>query len=112
MRCRLRIRGNENALNDLTLTVHPSLSFLAVPVLQQNLIVRPTEGYNKAGAESLKIDFGLSLSPTWLTLQMEGTCSSETSVDFHRTTRRYIPEDRTLHSLYRSLISVMLFVAV
>jgi hypothetical protein len=24
-------------------------------------------------------------------------CSSETSVDFHRTTRRYIPEDRTLH---------------
>jgi hypothetical protein len=24
------------------------------------------------------------------------TCSSETSVDFQRTTRRYIPEDRTL----------------
>jgi hypothetical protein len=26
-------------------------------------------------------------------LKMEATCSSETSVDFQRTTRRYIPED-------------------
>jgi hypothetical protein len=29
-------------------------------------------------------------------LRMEATCSSETSVDFQRTARRYIPEDRTL----------------
>jgi hypothetical protein len=29
---------------------------------------------------------------------MEGTFSSETSVDFQRTTRRYITEDRTLHN--------------
>jgi hypothetical protein len=29
---------------------------------------------------------------------MEATCSSETSVDFQRTTRRYIPEDRTLRN--------------
>jgi hypothetical protein len=28
---------------------------------------------------------------------MEAICSSETSVDFQRTTRRYIPEDSTLH---------------
>jgi hypothetical protein len=28
---------------------------------------------------------------------MEATYSSETSVDFQRTTRRYIPEDRTLY---------------
>jgi hypothetical protein len=27
---------------------------------------------------------------------MEGICSSETSIDFQRTTWRYIPEDRTL----------------
>jgi hypothetical protein len=27
---------------------------------------------------------------------MEATFSSETSVDFQRTIRRYIPEDRTL----------------
>jgi hypothetical protein len=26
---------------------------------------------------------------------MEGTCPSETSVDFLRTTRRYIPEDKS-----------------
>jgi hypothetical protein len=29
--------------------------------------------------------------------QMEGLCSPETSVDFHRHIRRYIPGDRTLH---------------
>jgi hypothetical protein len=28
---------------------------------------------------------------------MEAICSPGTSVDFERTTRRYIPEDRTLH---------------
>jgi hypothetical protein len=33
----------------------------------------------------------------YLTLKMEATCSSESSVDFQRTTRRYIPEDKTLH---------------
>jgi hypothetical protein len=30
------------------------------------------------------------------TLKMEVICSSETSVDFQRSTRRYIPRDRTL----------------
>jgi hypothetical protein len=30
------------------------------------------------------------------TLKMKATCFPETSVDFQRTTRRYIPEDRTL----------------
>jgi hypothetical protein len=30
------------------------------------------------------------------TLKMEATCSSETSVDFLRTARRYIPEESTL----------------
>jgi hypothetical protein len=32
------------------------------------------------------------------TLKMEGTCSSETSVDFQRTTQHYIPEARALHN--------------
>jgi hypothetical protein len=32
------------------------------------------------------------------TLNMGATCSSETSVDFKRTTRRYISEDRGLHT--------------
>jgi hypothetical protein len=31
-----------------------------------------------------------------LTLKMEALCSSETLVDFQRTTQRYIPEDSTL----------------
>jgi hypothetical protein len=30
------------------------------------------------------------------TLKMEAICSSETSIDFQRTARRYIPEDSTL----------------
>jgi hypothetical protein len=29
---------------------------------------------------------------------MEAICSSETSVDFQRATRPYIPEDRILHN--------------
>jgi hypothetical protein len=37
-----------------------------------------------------------------LNLKMESTCSSETSVDFKRTTWPYIPEDRTLHLGFRS----------
>jgi hypothetical protein len=32
------------------------------------------------------------------TLKMETICSSETSVVTQRTTRRYIPEDGTLHN--------------
>jgi hypothetical protein len=30
-------------------------------------------------------------------LKRDMTCSSETSVDFQRNARRYIPEDRSLH---------------
>jgi hypothetical protein len=32
------------------------------------------------------------------TLKKEAMCSSETMVDFQWTTRRYIPEDKTLHN--------------
>jgi hypothetical protein len=31
-------------------------------------------------------------------LKMEATCSSETSLEFQRTTQHYITEDRTLHN--------------
>jgi hypothetical protein len=34
----------------------------------------------------------------FLTLNMEVTCSSETSADFQRTIWRYIPKDRALHN--------------
>jgi hypothetical protein len=40
---------------------------------------------------------------------MEATCSSETSFDFQRTTRRYIPGDRTLR-IFRSLLSLLILV--
>jgi carbohydrate-selective porin OprB len=32
------------------------------------------------------------------TLNMEATCSFETPADFQRTTRRYTPQDVTLHN--------------
>jgi hypothetical protein len=39
------------------------------------------------------------------------TCSSEASVQFNRTTRRYIPEDRTLHRhRWQNLKSIVFFV--
>jgi hypothetical protein len=31
------------------------------------------------------------------TLKMKDVCTSETSVDFHRAIRNYIPEDRSLY---------------
>jgi hypothetical protein len=43
----------------------------------------------------LEAMFSVESAPAYFsTLKIE-TCSSETSVDFQRTTRRYIPEDRT-----------------
>jgi hypothetical protein len=48
---------------------------------------------------------GRSLPPAFIlvscstytsTLKIEAICSNETSVEFQRTTRRYIPEDSTL----------------
>jgi hypothetical protein len=43
------------------------------------------------------------------TLNMEETCSSETSFDFQRTTLHYIPGDRILHqNLCKNLRSYML----
>jgi hypothetical protein len=37
---------------------------------------------------------------------MEASCSSETSVDFQRTTRRYIPEDRAYKTVSESPLPV------
>jgi hypothetical protein len=39
----------------------------------------------------------ISCSAYSSTLKMEAICSSETSVDFQQTTRRYFPKDSTLH---------------
>jgi hypothetical protein len=45
---------------------------------------------NEAASSGLYL--GLFFDP-----EDEGACSSETSIDFHRTIERYIPDDRTLH---------------
>jgi hypothetical protein len=39
------------------------------------------------------------------TLKVEVTCSCETSVDFQRTTRRYIREDRTFQILILPVVT-------
>jgi hypothetical protein len=38
------------------------------------------------------------------TVKMEAMCSSETSVDFQRTTGRYIPEDTAFHIYINSYV--------
>jgi hypothetical protein len=43
-------------------------------------------------------EFFASCSAYSSTLKMEAICSTETSIDIRRTTRRYIPEDSTLHN--------------
>jgi hypothetical protein len=44
------------------------------------------------------ITLNVFLLGSFSTLKMEATYSSETSVDFQRTTRRYIPEDSTVRN--------------
>jgi hypothetical protein len=47
------------------------------------------------------------------TLKMEAICSSEISVDFQRTARRYTPEDITLHNLHcENLKSYMKYISL
>jgi hypothetical protein len=41
-----------------------------------------------------------------ITLKLEAICSSETSVDSHRITWRYIPEDKTLDSWLNQQFSI------
>jgi hypothetical protein len=47
------------------------------------------------------------------TPKIEATCSSDTLTNFQRTTRRYMPEDTTLHSIrYENLESYWLLVRI
>jgi hypothetical protein len=62
-------------------------------------------GVNGSGVEGMQAQLCLlpaftlvSYSTCFSTLKMEAICSSETSVDTQRTTRRYIPEDGTSHN--------------
>jgi hypothetical protein len=49
--------------------------------------------------ELIATSFALaSCLPSSPTLKMEATCSSNVSVDFQRTTRRYISKERTFHN--------------
>jgi hypothetical protein len=55
-----------------------------------------SEMKNKPSKKPTCTCFALVSCPAYSTLKMEVIRSSETSVDFQRTTQRYIPEDRTL----------------
>jgi hypothetical protein len=56
--------------------------------------------------------FKLISCSAYLTLKMKPTCSSETSVDFQQTTRRYTPENSALYSLYWLSYPVMISLAI
>jgi hypothetical protein len=53
----------------------------------------PTRGFLCLLAACFMLVFYASY---FLTLKLEAICSFETSVEFDRTTRRFIPEDKTL----------------
>jgi hypothetical protein len=57
---------------------------------------KPESAYYQHDADSKQIL--ASCFAYSLTLKMEVTCSSETSVGFQRTTRLYTPEDKILHN--------------
>jgi hypothetical protein len=74
--------------------------FCSVWVLHEELYLL---GYNAVYSDESKPTFRRNMSPPSSgsrnkALKMEAICSSETSVDFRRTTRRYVPEDSTLHN--------------
>jgi hypothetical protein len=71
-------------------------------IVFENIPMKHTRGFN---FHSRVLSFGLP--PAFMlvscvayssALKMEATCSSETSVNFHRTARSYIPEDRILNN--------------
>jgi hypothetical protein len=55
-------------------------------------------------SERLPPTFTLISCSTYSTLKMEAVCSSETSVDFQRSTRRYVPEDSNLQTFPSSIL--------
>jgi hypothetical protein len=68
----------------------------------------PSKSSFSIGKSFLATCFMLVTCSTYsLTLKMEATYSSETSVDFQRITQRYIPEDRTMQGVLNwPLISI------
>jgi hypothetical protein len=56
----------------------------------------------KVKPKDLSPAFELVSCSTYSTLKMEAICSSETSTDFQRTTRRYIKDDSILQETFRS----------
>jgi hypothetical protein len=63
---------------------------------------QPRDQHKDGSKQSLLAAYFMLVSrlPHFWTLKMEATCSSKSSVDFQRTTRRYIPEDRTALCLH------------
>jgi hypothetical protein len=67
----------------------------------------------KAGGKQSSAFTLVSCSVYYSSLMMDAICSSETSVDFQWSTRRYIPEDNNLHNYrhenFKSYMTQMLF---
>jgi hypothetical protein len=81
-----------------TIAVHAWFEVLTAVIMRSSTL------WNKMAFRALKIN-DLSeenaialLASCFVLVSFLATCSSDISVDFQRTTRLYIPEDRTLHS--------------
>jgi hypothetical protein len=98
-------RGGQNAVKKRKLPYHCQESNPDSSVVQLVAVAIPTE-LSFLILITFMYLYGRLLARWFLaklispTLKMEAICSSETSVDTQRTTRRHIPEDDTLHSFF------------
>jgi hypothetical protein len=76
------------------ITSQPQLTAQSFRQSKHITCMKQTEGRAPLAGSFMPV----SCLPYSSTLKMEAVCSSETSVDFQRTTRRYIPEYSTRHA--------------
>jgi hypothetical protein len=63
-----------------------------------------------AGNIIIRLNMTALLQGRRISLKMEARCSPETSVDFQRITRRYIPEDRSRHTHLCGVLKLYIYV--
>jgi hypothetical protein len=108
-----KIRGSEDSImrNFIICNLHQillglkSTIFWDITSCNPLRVIRRFGGTYRLHLQGRKISRARNQRERWFlaqiifsTLKMEATCFSETSADTQRTTRRYIPEDGTLHN--------------
>jgi hypothetical protein len=82
-----------------------------IPLRKWSRYIPPKRRLTFSGVGLLGTCFTLVSCLAYLSAKMEAICSSETSVDFQLTTRRYIPEAGTLHNHRCENLSSYIFIS-